>query len=200
VAACAQVASHLGAARRGLPQGSAPATAKPSTCSYPPIARWPSPPHGQPTATRSGSAKPASAAYSVPKSNLPPSPDPQETARCMPKSSSCHQSRTPLRPWESFVRIGTLGYEDRLKAWRNDEWRFVGIRAKATVKIPYGISHECWIRSELLSPGLWGGGRRGASWFVGYPLRLLTMRSRWLASMMTSAVSSGSSNATFRWD
>ena len=26
----------------------------------------------------------------------------------MPKSSSCHQSRTPLRPWESFVRIGTL--------------------------------------------------------------------------------------------
>ena len=49
-------------------------------------------PNGQPTATRSGSAKPASAAYSVPKSNLPPSPDPQETARCMPKSSSCHQS------------------------------------------------------------------------------------------------------------
>ena len=26
----------------------------------------------------------------------------------MPKSSSCHQSCTPLRPWESFVRIGTL--------------------------------------------------------------------------------------------
>ena len=25
----------------------------------------------------------------------------------MPKSSPCHQSCTPLRPWEFFVRIGT---------------------------------------------------------------------------------------------
>ena len=46
----------------------------------------------EPAGYSHGSAKPASAAYSVPKSNLPPSPDPQETARCMPKSSSCHQS------------------------------------------------------------------------------------------------------------
>lgn len=46
--------------------------------------------------------------------------------------------------------------EDRLQAWRNDEWRFVGIRAKATIKIPYGINGECWIRSEIFSPGLWG--------------------------------------------
>ena len=46
--------------------------------------------------------------------------------------------------------------EARLKAWRNEEWHFVGIRARATPKIPYGINPQCWITSELLSPGLWG--------------------------------------------
>ena len=44
----------------------------------------------------------------------------------------------------------------RLKAWRNDEWHFVGIRAKATIKISYGINAECWIVTELSTPGLWG--------------------------------------------
>jgi hypothetical protein len=44
----------------------------------------------------------------------------------------------------------------RLKAWRNGEWRFVGIRAKATIKIPHGSNPECWIASDLSSPGLWG--------------------------------------------
>jgi hypothetical protein len=44
----------------------------------------------------------------------------------------------------------------RLDAWRNGEWHFVGIRARAIVKIPYGINPQCWITSELLSPGLWG--------------------------------------------
>jgi hypothetical protein len=44
----------------------------------------------------------------------------------------------------------------RLKAWRDDEWHFVGIRAKATIKIPHSSNPECWITSELLSPGLWG--------------------------------------------
>jgi hypothetical protein len=44
----------------------------------------------------------------------------------------------------------------RLKAWRNDEWHFVGIRAKATIKIPHGSNPECWITSDLSSPGLWG--------------------------------------------
>lgn len=29
-------------------------------------------------------------------------------------------------------------------------------RAKATIKIPHGSNPECWIASELLSPGLWG--------------------------------------------
>lgn len=46
--------------------------------------------------------------------------------------------------------------EARLKAWRDDEWRFIAILAKATIKIPYGANPECWITSELFSPGLWG--------------------------------------------
>jgi hypothetical protein len=44
----------------------------------------------------------------------------------------------------------------RLDAWRKDEWHFLGIRAKATIKIPYGTNPDCWITSELSSPGLWG--------------------------------------------
>jgi hypothetical protein len=44
----------------------------------------------------------------------------------------------------------------RLDAWRNGEWHFVGVRASATIKLPYGINPQCWITSELLSPGLWG--------------------------------------------
>ena len=46
--------------------------------------------------------------------------------------------------------------EARLAAWRNDDWHFIGIRAKATIKIPYGTNPNCWITSEVLSPGLWG--------------------------------------------
>lgn len=46
--------------------------------------------------------------------------------------------------------------EARLTAWRRDEWHFVGIRARAIIKIPYGTNPQCWITSELLSPGLWG--------------------------------------------
>ena len=33
----------------------------------------------------------------------------------------------------------------RLKAWRNDKWHFVGIRAKGTIQIPYGSNPVCWI-------------------------------------------------------
>lgn len=45
--------------------------------------------------------------------------------------------------------------EDRLTAWRNGEWHFVGIRARATINISCGSNPQCWITSELLSPGLW---------------------------------------------
>jgi dipeptidase len=44
----------------------------------------------------------------------------------------------------------------RLEAWRNGDWHFIGIRAKAQIKIPYGTNPDCWIISKLLSPGLWG--------------------------------------------
>ncbi len=46
--------------------------------------------------------------------------------------------------------------EARLAAWRNEDWHFVGIRARATIKLPHGSNPECWTTSELLSPGLWG--------------------------------------------
>jgi hypothetical protein len=44
----------------------------------------------------------------------------------------------------------------RLDAWRAGEWHFLGVRARATIKVPHGINLQCWITSELLSPGLWG--------------------------------------------
>ena len=44
----------------------------------------------------------------------------------------------------------------RLDAWRNGEWHFVGVRARAIIKIPHGMNPQCWITSGLLSPGLWG--------------------------------------------
>jgi hypothetical protein len=55
--------------------------------------------------------------------------------------------------------------ELRLKAWRTDEWHFVGIRAKAVIKIPHGTNPECWITSELLSPGLWGIESDSDGWY-----------------------------------
>jgi len=33
---------------------------------------------------------------------------------------------------------------------------FVGIRARAAIKIPSGSNPDCWITAELSSPGLWG--------------------------------------------
>jgi len=32
--------------------------------------------------------------------------------------------------------------EARLKAWRNNDWHFLGIRAKATINIPLGTNPE----------------------------------------------------------
>jgi hypothetical protein len=43
----------------------------------------------------------------------------------------------------------------RLEAWRNGDWWFVGIRAKAIIRIPHGANTDCWIVTELASPGLW---------------------------------------------
>jgi hypothetical protein len=45
--------------------------------------------------------------------------------------------------------------EARLNAWRKGDWHFVSVRAKATIKLPHGSNPDCWITSELLSPGLW---------------------------------------------
>ena len=46
--------------------------------------------------------------------------------------------------------------ETRMKAWLAGDWHFLGIRARATIKIPHGSNPDCRITSELLSPGLWG--------------------------------------------
>lgn len=44
--------------------------------------------------------------------------------------------------------------EERAAAWRRDEWRFIGIRAKASLFVPIGgTSFACY---ELTSPGLFG--------------------------------------------
>src|SRR5262249_54603209 len=63
----------------------------------------------------------------------------------------------PARPITSS-RTPQYQHEDdaRLAAWRNDEWHFVGVRAKATIKFLYGVNPDRWITSKLLSPGLWG--------------------------------------------
>ena len=55
--------------------------------------------------------------------------------------------------------------EARLRAWQNDEWHFVGIRAKAQIKIPYGTNSGCWITSQLVSPGLWGIESDAGHWY-----------------------------------
>jgi hypothetical protein len=46
--------------------------------------------------------------------------------------------------------------EARFNAWRKGDWHFVGVRAKATIKFPYGANSDSWTTAELLSPGLWG--------------------------------------------
>ena len=42
----------------------------------------------------------------------------------------------------------------RLNAWRNDEWSFIGIRARATLFVPIGGGS--FTTMELCSAGLWG--------------------------------------------
>ena len=56
-------------------------------------------------------------------------------------------------PDASFLEQEGMGFEDRLAAYRNGDFSFVGVRAVATIKTPYG--HD-FIESKLTSPGLWG--------------------------------------------
>jgi hypothetical protein len=41
----------------------------------------------------------------------------------------------------------------RIDAWLNDEWDYVGVVARAEIRIPYG---KDWLTTTLDSPGLWG--------------------------------------------
>lgn len=45
------------------------------------------------------------------------------------------------------------GWQERLAAYQRGEFGFVGVRAVAQIKIPYGAD---WIISKVTSPGLWG--------------------------------------------
>src|ERR1700678_2213090 len=44
-------------------------------------------------------------------------------------------------------------WEDRLAEYRRGDFSFVGVRAKAKIRVPHG---KDWILSEMTSPGLWG--------------------------------------------
>src|SRR5713226_2802695 len=76
-------------------------------CTCLPLERSPSCRPGQPSTVQFAIARPVSAAYCGPPPNPPVSPDPQETARCMP-ASSCPQTRTLSVIWESSVSARTL--------------------------------------------------------------------------------------------
>jgi hypothetical protein len=41
----------------------------------------------------------------------------------------------------------------RMDAWKNDEWRYVCVRAKAVIEV---VQDETAVAYEFLSPGLWG--------------------------------------------
>src|SRR5713101_267714 len=76
-------------------------------CTCLPPERSPSCRPCQPTTAQSAIARPTFAAYYGPPPSPPVSPDPQETARCMP-ASSCPQTRTLSVIWESSVSARTL--------------------------------------------------------------------------------------------
>lgn len=44
--------------------------------------------------------------------------------------------------------------EARMKAWRQGDWRYIGIRARATIYVPIG--GNSFAVYTLSSPGLWG--------------------------------------------
>lgn len=45
------------------------------------------------------------------------------------------------------------GFEERLAAYRNGDFGFIGIRASVQISIPHG---KCFILQSFESPGLWG--------------------------------------------
>lgn len=55
------------------------------------------------------------------------------------------------QPDSSFLE--QEGWEDRLLAFTRGDFSFVGIRAVAEIRIPYGHG---WITQTIESPGLWG--------------------------------------------
>lgn len=44
-------------------------------------------------------------------------------------------------------------FKDALTAYRDGQFSFVGVRAVAEIRVPYG---KDWIVTKLKSPGLWG--------------------------------------------
>jgi hypothetical protein len=69
-------------------------------------------------------------------------------------------------------------FEDRLEAYRRGDFSFVGVRAVAHIRVPYGEHAE--IETTLKSPGLWGieddsGGDYFLDVFEGEKLTLLDM-------------------------
>ena len=45
------------------------------------------------------------------------------------------------------------GFEERLAAYRNGDFGFIGVRASVEIRVPHGRSS---IMQRIVSPGLWG--------------------------------------------
>lgn len=43
--------------------------------------------------------------------------------------------------------------QKRMRDWEHGYWQFIGVRAVASIKVPYGRD---WIVTRIKSPGLWG--------------------------------------------
>ena len=56
-------------------------------------------------------------------------------------------------PDASYLEQEDMGFEYRLAAYRRGEFGFVGVRARAEIRTPYG---QDWIVAHISSPGLWG--------------------------------------------
>jgi hypothetical protein len=56
-------------------------------------------------------------------------------------------------PDASYLEQEGLGFEDRLAAYRNGDFSFVGVQVEAEIYIPHGSD---WIIQTIKTPGLWG--------------------------------------------